>query len=71
MIRMLRQSMVIFLALEVMSLAGWLVAYCAAVRFAPEAARPVPVGVPGSGLNHSAALALRGLSLIGSGVTRF
>jgi membrane protein required for colicin V production len=46
------------LIFELMSLAGWLVAYFAAVWFAPEAARHLPVGAPGSGLNHSVALVL-------------
>ena len=45
------------LVFELMSLAGWVVAYFAAVWFAPELARHVPIGAPGSALNHSAALA--------------
>lgn len=45
------------LVFELMSLAGWVVAYVVAVWFAPELAPHLPVGVPGSALNHSAALA--------------
>ena len=45
------------LVFELMLLAGWVVAYFAAVWFAPELARHVPIGAPGSALNHSAALA--------------
>ncbi len=44
------------LVFELMSLAGWLVAYIAAVWFAPQAAAYLPVSTPGSALNHSAAL---------------
>jgi membrane protein required for colicin V production len=45
------------LVFELMSLAGWVVAYFAALWFAPEVAPHLPVGTPGSALNHSAALA--------------
>ena len=44
------------LVFEVLSLAGWVVAYFAAAWFAPELAPWIPVGEPGSALNHSAAL---------------
>lgn len=44
------------LVFELMSLAGWIVAYVCAVGFAADAAPYIPVGVPGSALNHSAAL---------------
>jgi len=43
------------LVLEVLSLVGWLAAYVAAQWFAPEAAQHLPVGRPGSALNHAAA----------------
>jgi membrane protein required for colicin V production len=46
------------LVFELMSLAGWLVAYLAAVALGPELAVHLPVGNPGSALNQSAALAL-------------
>jgi membrane protein required for colicin V production len=46
------------LVFEVMSLVGWLVAYVAAIWFAPQAAGHLPVGTPGSALNYSAALLL-------------
>lgn len=45
------------LVFELMSLAGWVVAYVAAVWFAPQAAPHIPIGTAGSALNHSAALA--------------
>jgi membrane protein required for colicin V production len=44
------------LVYELMGLAGWVVAYFAAAWLAPQAAPYIPVGVPGSALNHSAAL---------------
>jgi membrane protein required for colicin V production len=44
------------LVFELMSLAGWIVAYVAAVWFAADVAPYIPVGTPGSALNHSAAL---------------
>jgi membrane protein required for colicin V production len=40
---------------EVMSLAGWLVAWFAAQWLAPQAAVYVPIGTPGSTLNFAAA----------------
>lgn len=40
---------------EVMSLAGWLVAWFAAQWLAPQAAAYVPIGTPGSTLNFAAA----------------
>ena len=44
------------LVYELMGLAGWVVAYFSAAWLAPQAAPYIPVGVPGSALNHSAAL---------------
>lgn len=46
------------LVFELMSMAGWLVAYFCAVWLAPEVAPMLPVGVPGSALNHSAGVLL-------------
>lgn len=46
------------LVFELMALAGWIVAYVAAVWYGPQVAPHIPVGTPGSGLNQSAALAL-------------
>ena len=43
---------------EVLSLLGWLAAYIAAQWFAPDVAPHLPVGSPGSALNHAAAFAL-------------
>ena len=40
---------------EVMSLAGWLIAWFAAQWFAPQAAPHVPIGTSGSSLNYAAA----------------
>jgi membrane protein required for colicin V production len=40
---------------EVMALAGWLVAWFAAQWFAADVAPWLPVGTPGSALNHAAA----------------
>jgi membrane protein required for colicin V production len=45
------------LVFEVLSLAGWLVAYFAAQWFAPTLALHIPVGPPGSAMNHGAAFA--------------
>jgi membrane protein required for colicin V production len=45
------------LVFEVLSLAGWLVAYFAAQWFAPTLAVHLPVGQPGSAMNHGAAFA--------------
>ncbi|MEO8154963.1 MAG: CvpA family protein [Rhizobacter sp.] len=40
---------------EVLSLLGWFVAYFAAQWFAADLAPHIPVGRPGSGVNHAAA----------------
>jgi membrane protein required for colicin V production len=45
------------LVLEVLSLLGWVAAYIGAQYLAPEAARHIPIGRPGSALNHAAAFA--------------
>ena len=42
---------------EVLSLLGWFAAYFAAHWLAPEASPHIPVGKPGSGMNHAAAFA--------------
>lgn len=42
---------------EVLSLLGWFVAYFAAQWFAADLAPHIPVGKPGSGINHAAAFA--------------
>jgi membrane protein required for colicin V production len=42
---------------EVLSLLGWFVAYFAAQWLAPDVAPHIPVGNPGSGVNHAAAFA--------------
>lgn len=42
---------------EVLSLLGWIVAYFAAQWLSPELAPHIPVGKPGSGLNHAASFA--------------
>jgi len=42
------------LVFEVLSLLGWVVAYFAAQWFAPVTAQHLPVGTPGSALNHAA-----------------
>ena len=44
------------LAFELMSLAGWIVAYLAAVAFAPKLSPMLLIGDPGSALNHAAAI---------------
>lgn len=44
------------LVFELMSLAGWIVAYVVAGWAAPQWASYIPVGVPGGALNHAAAL---------------
>jgi membrane protein required for colicin V production len=46
------------LVFEVLSLAGWVVAFIAAQAFAPGVAAVLPIGVPGSALNHGDAFAL-------------
>ena len=43
---------------ELMSVAGWVVAYFAAQWSALHLASRLPVGAPGSGINHAAAFAL-------------
>ena len=45
------------LVFELMALAGWIVAYVLAQAFASEAAARLPVGSPGSALNHGAGFA--------------
>jgi membrane protein required for colicin V production len=44
------------LVLELMMLAGWVVAYFGAAWAAPHLAPSLPIGVSGSALNHSAAV---------------
>ncbi len=44
------------LLFEVLSLAGWVVALVAAQHFAPALAPYIPLGSPGSSLNHGIAL---------------
>ncbi len=51
------------LVFELMSLMGWLVAYGAALVFAPQSAPYLPVGQPGGALN---ALAAYGLFFLGA-----
>jgi membrane protein required for colicin V production len=46
------------LLLEVATLAGWVVAYFAAQWLAADVAPHLPIGLPGSGANRAAALAL-------------
>ena len=41
---------------ELMSLAGWLVAYVVAMAFAADVGPFLPIGEPGSALNHAAAV---------------
>jgi membrane protein required for colicin V production len=43
------------LVFEVLSLVGWVVAFIVAQAFAPTVARSVPIGAPGSALNHGIA----------------
>jgi membrane protein required for colicin V production len=45
------------LVFEVLSLAGWVVAFVAAQLWGDEVARWLPVGTPGSALNHGAGIA--------------
>ena len=52
------------LVYELMGLAGWVVAYFGGAWLAPRAAPWIPVGVPGSALNHSAALLLCFLAVL-------
>ena len=46
------------LLLEAAMLVGWIVAYFVAQWFAADAAPHLPIGVPGSEINHAAAFAL-------------
>jgi membrane protein required for colicin V production len=46
------------LVFEVLSLLGWVVAYVAAQLLAGTVAAHLPIGTPGSGVNHAAAFAL-------------
>jgi len=46
------------LVFEVLSLLGWVAAFVAAQAWSPEVAQHVPVGAPGSALNHGAAFAI-------------
>ncbi len=46
------------LIFEVLSLAGWIVAFVAAQMFGDEVARWIPIGVRGDALNHGAAIAI-------------
>jgi membrane protein required for colicin V production len=52
------------LLFELMSLAGWLVAYFAAHWLSPEVAPHLPVGTPGSALNQSAAFILSFIAVL-------
>jgi membrane protein required for colicin V production len=44
------------LVLEVLSLLGWVVSYVVAQMLAPVVSSIIPIGAPGSALNHAAAL---------------
>lgn len=46
------------LVFEVLSLLGWVAAFVAAQAWSAELARHLPVGAPGSALNHGAAFAI-------------
>jgi membrane protein required for colicin V production len=52
------------LVFELMSLAGWLVAYVAAQVWSPQVAVALPVGEPGSALQQGAAFALTFLGVL-------
>lgn len=52
------------LAFELMSLLGWFAAYLAAQWFNPAVAPYLPIGSPGSPLNHAAAFALTFLAAL-------
>jgi membrane protein required for colicin V production len=55
--------------LEALALAGWVVAYFAAMTLAPSWAPHLPLGEPGSAFNHAAAFAAAFLAvLIGWGL---
>ncbi len=43
---------------EVLMLAGWIAGYFFAQWYAPDLAPRLPIGTPGSGINHAAAFAL-------------
>jgi membrane protein required for colicin V production len=43
---------------EVLALLGWIAAYFFSQWFAPDLSRQLPIGTPGSGLNHAAAFVL-------------
>lgn len=49
---------------ELLSLAGWLVAWFAALWGAPQLAPLLPLGAPGSALNHGAAFGLAFLATL-------
>lgn len=46
------------LVFEVMSLLGWLAAYLTAQWFSPSVAAHLPIGSPGSAINHAVAFAV-------------
>jgi membrane protein required for colicin V production len=50
--------------LEVLALVGWVVAYFAAQGLTPTWARHVPVGEPGSSLNHAATFAIAFIAVL-------
>ena len=52
------------LVFELMSLAGWAVAYFAAQLFSPQVAAYVPIGTPGSALHQGAAFAATFLAVL-------
>jgi membrane protein required for colicin V production len=52
------------LVFEVLSLLGWVVAYIAAQLLAGTVAAHLPVGAPGSGVNHAAAFALTFIAVL-------
>ncbi len=52
------------LVFELMSLAGWLVAYVVAVAFSGRVGPFLPMGEPGSALNHAAALVVTFLAAL-------
>jgi membrane protein required for colicin V production len=52
------------LTFEVLSLAGWVAAYIAAQVLNPWVAAQLPVGAPGSAINHGAAFALTFIAVL-------
>jgi membrane protein required for colicin V production len=50
--------------LEVLALAGWVVAYFAAQWLTPTWSRHVPAGEPGSSLNHAATFAIAFIAVL-------